>query len=100
LPDFDEEGNLCKLASGEPRSIFTELIDAIQEEGMLVEHAIKVVTSNVADALKLKNKGRIREGLDADVVLLDPDFEIYHMVANGELMVENGIKIKLSLYGD
>ncbi len=100
LPDFDEEGNLCKLASGEPMSIFTELIDAIREEGMKIEDALKVVTSNVADALKLKSKGRIEEGRDADLVLLDPDFAIYHMTANGALVIEDEHRIKLSLYGD
>jgi beta-aspartyl-dipeptidase (metallo-type) len=100
LPDFDEQGNLVKLVSGEPRSIFTELVDAVREEKMPLEQAVKVVTSNVADALKLKQKGRIRVGLDADLVLLDGSDRIRHLVAMGELMVREGTRIKHGAFGD
>jgi beta-aspartyl-dipeptidase (metallo-type) len=100
LPDFDEQGNLVKLVSGEPMSIFTELVDTVRDEKMPLEQALKVVTSNVADVLKLRRKGRIGVGLDADLVLLDSEDRIHSVVAMGELMVRDGERLKLGAFGD
>jgi len=94
LPHFDEKGNLLRINSGEPKSIFMELIDLVKKENWPLEKALKVVTANVADILKLKQKGRIQKGLDADLVLLNQDFEIHHLVVNGELMIKDTQKIK------
>lgn len=98
LPDFDEKGNLIQLEMGYPKSIFTELIDAVTEEGLELEKALKVVTSNVADILKLKQKGRIETGKDADVVLLNDNFEIVHMLAMGEFFVKESKMIRKGSY--
>lgn len=89
LPDFDENGNLVRLEMGQPKSIFDELIDTVKNENIPLEDAMKVVTSNVADILKLKNKGRIAENLDADLVILDNNYQISEVIARGQLMVSN-----------
>lgn len=94
LPDFDERGNLVRLATGQPRSIMTELFDTVRQEGLPLERALKVVTSNVADVYKLRRKGRVAAGMDADVVLLDADDQIRHVVARGSLMVRDGAKLR------
>jgi N-acyl-D-amino-acid deacylase len=39
---------------------------------MSLEMAVKRVTSEPADFLGLRNKGRIRAGMDADLVVFDP----------------------------
>lgn len=91
LPDFDKHGNLVKLVSGEPASILWETIDAIREENIPIEEAIKPVTSNPADILKLKQKGRIEVGKDADIVLLDSKFQIRNLFANGKRLVTDGV---------
>jgi beta-aspartyl-dipeptidase (metallo-type) len=89
LPDFDEKGNLRKLETGQPRSILDEMRDAVWEEDLPLEKAVRVVTSNPAGILKLGGKGRIAVGADADVVLLDKEFRVYHLTANGALMVRD-----------
>lgn len=94
LPDFDERGNLVRLATGQPKSIMTELLDTVRQEGLPLEQALKVVTSNVADVLKLRRKGRVAVGMDADVVLLDADDQIRHLVARGNLMVRDGARLR------
>ncbi len=94
LPDFDEKGNLVKLVSGQPASILWETIDAIKEEKLPIEKAIRPVTSNPADILKLKQKGRVEIGKDGDIVILDEDFKIKYVIANGELLVRNGVMKK------
>ncbi|MCP4146894.1 MAG: beta-aspartyl-peptidase [bacterium] len=94
LPDFDEKGNLVKLDSGEPKSIYIETVDAIENEDFPMEKALKPVTSNVADILRLKQKGRIEVGKDADVLLLDDKFRIRHLVAMGQFKVKNEKVVK------
>lgn len=98
LPDFDEKGNLVKLEMGYPKSILTELTDTVLQEKLPLEVALKVITSNVADILKLSNKGRIKVGKDADVVLIDNDFNILSIIAMGELMVKNAKVLKKGSY--
>ncbi|MBM3405191.1 MAG: beta-aspartyl-peptidase [Bacteroidetes bacterium] len=98
LPDFDEHGNLRKLEMGYPKSIHTELVDAITQEGMKVEDALKVITSNPADILKLHSKGRISVGRDADLIVLDGDFRIAYLTAMGVLMVEKGKMLRKGSY--
>jgi beta-aspartyl-dipeptidase (metallo-type) len=94
LPGFDARGNLVRLATGQPKSIMTELLDAVRQDGLPLELALKVVTANVADILKLRRKGRVGVGQDADVVLLDRDDQIVHMVASGNLMIRDGKRLR------
>ena len=98
LPDFDEKGNLIQLEMGYPKSIFTEMVDTVRNEGFPLEKALKVITSNVADILKLNQKGRIEIGKDADLVLLNADFEIIHLMAMGEIMVRDKKMLKKGSY--
>jgi beta-aspartyl-dipeptidase (metallo-type) len=98
LPDFDEKGNLIRLEMGYPKSILTEMTDAVKNEGLPLEKALKVVTSNVADALKLKQKGRVKAGKDADVVLFDDSFNICYMVAMGTMMVKDKKMLRKGSY--
>ena len=62
----------------------------IVEEGLVPSDALRVVTSNVADATGLARKGRIAPGLDADLVAFDADWQIHTVLARGRVMVANG----------
>ncbi len=97
LPGFDENGNLIKLEMGLPSANFRELIDAVYEEGVPLETALKVLTSNPADILKLNQKGRIAVGKDADLVFID-DKRIYHVVAMGKFMMKDAVILKKGSY--
>jgi beta-aspartyl-dipeptidase (metallo-type) len=83
---------------GYPLSVFTELADLVNIEKMPLENAVKVITSNIADILKLKQKGRILPEKDADLVIIDEDFKIQHVVALGKLMMKNGELLKRGYY--
>ncbi len=98
LPDFDENGKLVSLKMGYPKSVFDEIADTVREEKIDLELALKVATSNIADILWLRNKGRIEVAKDADLVVLDEDFNIIHLVAMGKLMVENSKMLKKGSY--
>lgn len=97
LPGFDENGNLVKLEMGLPSANIREVMDAVNQEGIPLEKAIKVVTSNPADILKLKNKGRIEVGKDADLLFLLGD-KIFHLVALGKLVVKEGTLLRKGSY--
>jgi beta-aspartyl-dipeptidase (metallo-type) len=98
LPHFDENGELVKLEIGYPDSLLREIKDAVLVEEIPLELALKIVTSNVADILKLKTKGRIAPNKDADILLLNEDMEVIHLLAQGKWMVKQGEIIKKGNY--
>lgn len=91
LPLFDENGELLKLEMGQPKSIFNELIDTHIKEGLPLEQALTVVTSNVARILKLKRKGKIQVGADSDLLFINNDFQIVHIIARGKFLLREGV---------
>lgn len=99
LPAFDPvTGDLVKVETGLPSSNLRELRDAVLIEGIPLETALKVLTSNPAKILKLKQKGSIAPGMDADVVLLSQDLTIHSVFALGEMVVEDGVLLKKGVY--
>ena len=65
--------------------------DAVLNEGVPLELALRAVTANPAALLKLERKGRIGEEMDGDLVLLDEkNWEISEVFAKGRLMISEG----------
>jgi beta-aspartyl-dipeptidase (metallo-type) len=89
LPHFDDEGNLERLEMGDPASIFREMTDCIKHESLGWEKALRTVTSNPANILKLKGKGLIKENFDADLVLLNNELNIESVIARGAFMMKD-----------
>jgi beta-aspartyl-dipeptidase (metallo-type) len=89
LPHFDEKGNLVQLEMGQPSSMLTELSDMVRQDAIPMETALKTITSNPADILKLPGKGKISKDKDADFLLINNNMEIVHMVANGRFFVRD-----------
>jgi N-acyl-D-amino-acid deacylase len=91
-----------KYVRGETRS------DAPEDQGMQIltlEEAVRKMTSFPAQKLGLKDRGLIREGMRADIVIFDPDtiadtctYEnphqfpvgIPYVVVNGDIVVDDG----------
>ena len=91
LPVFNEEGELLGLGVASTRTMFEQLIKTIKAGELTVEEALRLVTANTAEALKLENKGVIAVGRDADLLVLSEDtYEIEHVMAKGQHMIENG----------
>ncbi len=89
LPGFDPEtGKLIKIEMGLPDSILREIKEAVLEDEIPLEQALHVATANPADILKLTYKGYIKEGFDADILILDPAFNIAFLMANGVIVKE------------
>ena len=60
LPAFDAQGRLRRLEVGRVTSLFAEVRDAVLAEGVPLETALRVITSNPARILKLRGKGAAR----------------------------------------
>lgn len=88
---FDKEGKLAGYKICSVSTLYREIKYAITEKNVPIEDAIKVITSNVAEIMKFKNKGTIEYGKDADLVMVDKaSLEINTVFANGKKMMENG----------
>ncbi|MCK6255638.1 beta-aspartyl-peptidase [Fictibacillus sp. KIGAM418] len=94
LPIFNEDGEFKGLQVGKVSSLFEEVRDAVLQEGVSLEDALKVITSNPAQVLKLKSKGFVHEKKDADLVLLTKEtMAIDTVIAKGQVMVQDGIPV-------
>jgi beta-aspartyl-dipeptidase (metallo-type) len=90
LPMFNDKKEFIGLRVGKCNTLIEEIRNAVINEGIPLEQALKVITSNPAATLKLKCKGRVQKGYDADIVLLDENnLEIDTVIAKGQLMVKN-----------
>lgn len=101
LPDFNKDGDLIGLKIGKLSSLYKEVKDAIQQEGIAISTALRVITQNPAAILKLHQKGKVEAGMDADLVLLNKaDLSIQSVIAMGKIMVENGSPIVKGTFED
>ncbi|MFM5147204.1 beta-aspartyl-peptidase [Aeromonas rivipollensis] len=82
LPRFDSEGRLIELRCGQIASLWQECVRACAL-GVSLEVALGVVTANPAWALGLAGKGAIGVGLDADLLLIDPNTLAIQRVMSG-----------------
>ena len=67
-----------------------EVIQLIKNASIAPEKAFQLITSNPADNLGLKNKGRIALGGDADLCVFDTDWKLQNVWANGNLLMQDG----------
>ncbi|MFE4132701.1 beta-aspartyl-peptidase [Peribacillus sp. YIM B13482] len=89
LPFFNSHGEYAGLQVGKVSSLYHEVRDSVLKEGIPLETALKVITTNPAQVLKLSSKGSIQTGKDADIVLLQKDtLTIDTVIARGQVMVE------------
>jgi beta-aspartyl-dipeptidase (metallo-type) len=91
LPSFDAQGTLQRLEVGRVTSLFAEVRDAVRDEGVPLETALATITSNPARILKLRGKGQIAAGADADLVLVEPaGMTIAGLIAKGRWLMRDG----------
>lgn len=91
LPHFNSKGELVSLGVASTRTLFDQVVETVKAGQLSLEESLRLVTVNTANALKLENKGSIKLGKDADLLVLEKDtFEIRHVFAMGQHMIENG----------
>ncbi len=88
IPIFKENGEFERLDTGSSSSILKEIKDLVLEEKIPLDVALQPVTSTAARILKLQGKGFLRAGMDGDVLVLDKNLDIVHLIANGEWLIK------------
>ena len=89
LPVFDGEGEVTSMDVGHSSALI-ETVRELMRAGRPLESVLPFFTSNVARLLRLPRKGRLAEGADADLVVLDPDGAVRHVMARGRWHVRDG----------
>ncbi len=89
LPVFDDKGEMLHMDIGRPSSL-VETLQALLASGRSMESVLPAFTSNVADILRLRDRGRIRQDAAADLIVLDADNNITDVMAAGIWHVQDG----------
>ena len=90
LDKLDKKNNLVGFKSAPFDKNFEEVINLHKLGGIPLEDAIKLITSNPAKNLGLKNKGQVKINSDADLCFLNSDLELNTVIANGKFMMQEG----------
>jgi len=74
-----------------PSILLDQLRECVLGFGMPLEEVLPYVTANTAAALKLGSKGRLAEGCDADVLVVDAgSLTLRDVIAGGRILMRNG----------
>jgi beta-aspartyl-dipeptidase (metallo-type) len=88
MPHFDEHGTLAHYGVGQCSTLLATL-GAVLEQGLSLEHVLPLFGRNVARLLRLRGKGEIAVGHDADLLILGPDLQVDGLLARGRWLVRD-----------
>ena len=89
-PIFDEEGRLINISYTNSQVLYENFMSMILEEKIPMEVALKFVSSNVAARMGLETqKGHLKAGYDADIIVMNPDLSITDVLCKGREMMRN-----------
>ncbi|MFT7458504.1 MAG: beta-aspartyl-dipeptidase (metallo-type) [Planctomycetota bacterium] len=89
LPVFDKQGELVSLDYGRSMALTDCMRELLKRDVSLAE-ILPAMTSNQATLLKLKAKGQLAVGLDADLLVLDDNHHVRDLMINGVWHIQNG----------
>lgn len=89
LTKFDENGKKIGFKKAPIDQNLYEVVQLIKKGGVSIEDAFKLITSNPAKNLGLKDKGKIAIGFDADLCFFTQDFKLTDVFARGQQMMQN-----------
>ncbi len=89
LPVFDEKGRFVSMGIGDVHTLYQSVRKAHRESGLPLECCLGPVTTHVAKIYHLAKKGKIEEGYDADLVILDSNDEINDVFLRGRQAMNN-----------
>ncbi len=98
MPVFDEKGNFVRMGMGRPDAVFETFNKLVNHFGLAWEKALKVVSANPARLFKLREKGGLQPGKDADILLLDDGAGMHFLMARGEVMIRDSRLVKKGFF--
>jgi beta-aspartyl-dipeptidase (metallo-type) len=90
FPVFDKAGRLVRLTVASESDLFRKFRDVVRKGLLGIEEAVRPFATNAADFYRLGLKGRISEGKDADLLILDNDLGLDAVIAGGRAMMRDG----------
>jgi beta-aspartyl-dipeptidase (metallo-type) len=91
ISTYDSEGRLERIDTASPTALYGELKYMVKEDGFGLEQALPFFTTNVAAGLNLgESKGRLDNGYDADILLVNEGLEIVTFIARGNVLKQDG----------
>ncbi|WP_165396060.1 beta-aspartyl-peptidase [Flavobacterium sp. J27] len=89
LTKLDENGKNIGFKKAPIEQNLFEVIQLIKLGGMKIEEAFKIITTNPARNLGLKNKGKIKVGYDADLCAFNTNLDLQDVFARGQQMMRD-----------
>ena len=83
LPMYSSDGEFLEMGVGQSSCLLKEVKECVFKTEIPLEIAISTITSNPADILRLKGKGKVEEGYDADLCILDQELQLVEVIAKG-----------------
>lgn len=99
VPVWRSDGTLEVMKKSSVSSMLQMVRLLKDKHGLPLEKALRFMTSNVSEGLKLKKeKGYLKEGCHADIVLLTPDLQVRDVFAKGVHVVSKGRAVSKQYY--
>jgi beta-aspartyl-dipeptidase (metallo-type) len=89
LPTFNVQGELIHMDFASSAGL-PETLAELYRRGHALQEILPCITRNVAQLLRLRGKGQITVGLDADLVVLNATAQVCDVMALGRWMVRTG----------
>jgi beta-aspartyl-dipeptidase (metallo-type) len=90
----DANGNINDLYKAPVELNLKQVLLLIKDAGMTVSDAFKIITTNPARNLSLKQKGKLAAGFDADLCFFDDEFNLTDVISKGKIMMQDSQVIK------
>ena len=98
---YDKDGKVIKIGAASCDTVFKQIVALSDNKVFDFSDALKFGTSNVANALGLENeRGYIKEGYFADLIITDMENHIDSVIINGEFMMEDKVLLKKGTFED
>ncbi len=89
LPLFDEDGVVVGLGIGRSHGLL-ETVRRLVASGVPLGEALAPCTINASTLYRLRGKGALGPGADADLLVLGPDLELEACMAGGRWLLRHG----------
>ncbi len=93
LPCFDAEGHVRSMGVGSAGALLQTLRELVAD-GLALDQALPAFTANPAALLRLRGKGSVAMGADADLVQLDATGNAQTVIIRGQVHVRDGVAIR------
>lgn len=98
---YDRDGKVVKIGASSCDTVFKQIVAFTENKVFDFAKALEFGTSNVAKAIGIDDsRGYVKEGYFADLIITDMENKIECVIANGDIMVKNGVPVKKGTFED